>query len=346
MSGTSLDGVDLAACEFNRQDHSWTYRVLATATTPYPVELKQALLDVENGTARELAQLHTRLGHHYGKLARNFIQQNHLSPILIASHGQTIFHQPQQHYTTQIGDGAALAAVSGIPTACDFRATDVALGGQGAPLVPVGDALLYPHFDACLNLGGFANISLDNTAGQRIAFDISPANMPLNQLARQLQLEFDPDGQMARKGQLIPSLLNQLNALSFYQDLPPKSLGREWYLAHFAPLLSNHEKIEDLLHTCVHHISDQLATTLNNYAIKRVLVTGGGALNGFLMECLQQKTTAQLHLPDKTSICFKEAIIFAFLGLLRYLQTPNCWTSVSGASKNSIGGAIYLPGQE
>lgn len=340
MSGTSLDGVDLAMCHFDYSDKGWQYRIERAHTVHYSEEWRKRLKHAMQLNGLELTLLDYELGQYFGQLAKEFIRDCGIRPDFISSHGHTIFHRPSQGYTLQIGKGSAIAALTKQPVVCDFRSLDVQLGGQGAPLVPIGDALLFSDYDFCLNLGGISNISFD-MMGERQAFDICPANMPLNELASQLHLPYDADGAMARKGKVHSSLLHTLNDLSFYKHEPPKSLGKEWYDHEFYPLLkaSGHSP-EDLLATTVEHIAIQIGQVLQGWRGK-MLITGGGAWNSYLIERLQDHTEVECVVPDAHTVNFKEALIFAFLGLLRWHVQTNTLSSVTGANTDSIGGAIY-----
>jgi anhydro-N-acetylmuramic acid kinase len=343
MSGTSLDGMDLAACIFKVRNGSWEYSIEHAVTFPYDSEWKARLKSLQNADARELAKAHFDFGRLTGELAAKFHKQSGFDPLLIASHGHTIFHNPAKGYTLQIGNGAAIAAISGKPVVCDFRSTDVCLGGQGAPLVPIGDQLLFAQYDACLNLGGFSNIAFTRNS-KRIAFDICPVNTVLNKLANEPGKEFDENGSLARQGEIIPSLLDTLNSLPFYSQTPPKSLGTEWLEANFFPVLDNSSaKVINKLSTVVEHISNQIAKVISEYRITNMLVSGGGVHNKFLIESIGKSTSCDLIIPDNHTINYKEALIFALLGLLRWSGQTNCLASATGAAKDSISGAVYLP---
>jgi len=269
-----------------------------------------------------------------------FMQKYDCHPDLLASHGHTVFHQPEEGLTLQIGCGAVLAAKCNITTICDFRTTDIALGGQGAPLVPVGDKLLFNHYDACLNLGGISNISFQED-GKLTAFDISLCNMPLNALAFQLGKAYDENGAAAKQGRLYLPLFEQLNALPYFTQKGAKSLSREWYEQFFLPLLKKQDiSVYDQLRTVTEHIACQIAKYIPVNA--NVLVTGGGAKNSFLIELLQSQTTAKIILPDEKLIDFKEAVLFAFLGVLRFLERENCLNEVTGATRNCSSGCVYF----
>lgn len=340
MSGTSLDGVDLALCEFNNSGTSPEYHLSRAVTIPFKPEWKQKLRNIEAGSAEELASLDFEFGRYLGSLAKDFLKDSAVD--FISSHGHTIFHQPASGFTLQIGSGAAIAATSGFPVVCDFRSTDVALGGQGAPLVPIGDELLFSDFEFCLNLGGIANVSFQFNKMRR-AYDICPVNLILNPLAAERGLEFDKGGQLARSGRIISSLLQELNELDYYKIDFPKSLGREWVKDVMLPIIEKYrsEKLEDRLHTSVEHLALMISRSIQDGRGK-LLVTGGGAYNEYLIERLKALTSLSVVLPSSSIIEYKEALIFAYLGMLRWLGKENALSSVTGASRNSCGGAIYL----
>ncbi len=343
MSGTSVDGLDLALTHIQYDGSKTTYQLLAAETISYDRAWTLRLKQVMSLSGVELVQLNHEYGQLIGRHAADFLKRHRLECSLIASHGHTVFHQPEHGITLQTGSGADIAAITGINTVCDFRSLDVALGGQGAPLVPIGDELFFSEFDYCLNLGGIANISCHYN-GQRIAFDICPANMALNLIAEQLGYSFDKDGELASKGMLNKSLLEQLNGLS--QDhLPfPRSLGAEWFNQQFLPILKSFDlRPEDKLHTVSHHIAYQISKALIKEAntSATILVTGGGARNNYLIHLIKHYTGAAIILPDSKIIDFKEAIIFALLGFLRYNHQINTLSSVTGSSINSSGGVIY-----
>lgn len=352
MSGTSLDGVDLALCDLD----DGGYHVLAAETVPYSAEWRQRLSTLENATALEYAMAHVELGHFYGQIINKFLKDKE-RPEAIASHGHTIFHQPHLGLTTQIGDLDAIAAATGIQVVGNFRTLDVALGGQGAPLVPIGDELLFPHYDACLNLGGIANISYRSEVGgrrseaggrrleaalNRIAFDICPCNMALNRLAARLGQPYDPEGAIARRGIFNEKLNKTLENIEYYSVAPPKSLGKEWFLSDFWPMVeASSLTAEDLLCTVTHHIARQISHIVLHQNIASMLITGGGAHNAFLVELLSALLpSVDITVPDDLTINYKEAIVFAFLGYLRLTSQVNTLASVTGARCDSIGGTI------
>lgn len=343
MSGTSLDGVDLAHCTFEDTGNGYSYTIGACETIPYPKTWMNRLVTLPRATALEYAETHTAYGRYIGGLINDFVSRNRLNTDFVASHGHTIFHNPSQHYTSQIGEGAAIAAFCGLPVVCDFRTGDIAAGGQGAPLVPIGDQMLFPEFDYCLNLGGFANISM-HQAGKRIAFDIAPANIILNHIAGQEGKSYDKNGEMAASGMINHELLQTLNALGYYHILPPKSLGREWIEREILPMLTRYNVSHgDAACTFCEHIAIQITNCVDDNPDRQMLITGGGAFNTFLIQRITAHTKVKIIIPDHKTVNFKEALVFAFLGLLRMQAKPNCLASVTGAVNDVSGGAIYLP---
>lgn len=343
MSGTSLDGVDLAHCTFTGDGSDYSFSLGACETIPYPAFWIEKLKTLPSSTALDYAETHTAYGRYIGELTSEFIKKYQLETDFVASHGHTIFHNPGKKYTSQIGEGAAIAAECGLPVVCDFRTGDVAAGGQGAPLVPIGDELLFSKYDYCLNLGGFANISMQIN-GKRVAFDISPANIILNHIAHLEGKAFDENGRLASEGRIDFNLLDTLNSLNYYKTPPPKSLGREWIEKEILPLLGlANLSHADILSTFCEHIAFQIAACFPADEHKKMLVTGGGAFNTFLIDRIATHTSVELIIPEPDIINFKEALVFAFLGLLRMQAKPNCLASVTGATKNVSGGAVYLP---
>ena len=341
MSGTSLDGLDIAYCDM----YDTGFELIAAETYPYPDQWVEWLSTLEKASAYHYALVNIELGHYFGQLVNRF-RETHPGPVdLIASHGHTIFHQPNLGLTTQIGDGDAIAAETGLPVVYNFRTMDVALGGQGAPLVPVGDELLFGDYDACLNLGGIANISFRiNEDGVRLrrAFDICPCNMALNYLARLDGRPYDRNGLLARSGTVNEALLARMDNLAYYRQPIPKTLGKEWFVEEFEPLIQTSRRhLPDLLRTTVEHIANQTAWSVRGRAIERMLVTGGGAKNKFLIARLQSQIPGcHIHVPSEDIIDYKEAIVFAFLGYLRLKGRNNCLSSVTGASRDNCGGNI------
>jgi len=340
MSGTSLDGVDIALCSFKRVGEKWTFTIDAAETVAYDDNWKRILSTIHAKNAEEFAFTNVQYGKYLGNLVRDFLNKNQRTADFISSHGHTVFHQPSRQFTFQLGDGAALSVAGGLPVVCDFRSTDVALGGQGAPLVPIGDKLLFSEYDYCLNLGGIANVSFDRN-GDRVAFDVCPCNIVLNGLANEVGKNYDENGRLAASGEINDGLLQQLNRLSYYGKKSPKSLGREDVERNFIPLLvSSNLSIEDKLSTLCDHVAIQITSTVNDG--HKLLITGGGVYNEFLIKRIKHYSKAAILIPEKKIIEFKEALIFAFLGVLRWIGEINCMKSVTGATKDSIAGAVYL----
>lgn len=334
-----MDGTDLAYCHFQKQN-GWKYSIIHAETVVYPSALKEKLTNPGKLSGEDLIRLDHELGRHFGSLCRRFIQENRLEPDFISSHGHTLFHRPDESYSLQIGNGFEISAATGLPVVYDFRSADVALGGQGAPLVPVGDKFLFGEYDACLNLGGFSNITL--LGGDHLrAWDICPVNTLLNDLAGQLELDYDTGGELGRSGRVVEELVNSLNDIDYYSLSPPKSLGREYLDGSFYPVMEKFStEVRDRMASCYEHIGFQIGKTLEENQVGKVLVTGGGAKNAFLMEKIAKNTRAEITKGDAVLIDYKEALIFGFLGLLRILEETNGFSSVTGATSNSCGGAL------
>ena len=341
MSGTSLDGIDLVYVKFDERKYS-DFEILASETISYSDNWKNKLQKAISFSDEKLKELDFDYGKLLGENINHFIKKFTVVTIdFIASHGHTILHQPDKGITLQVGDGQVIADVTKQKIVCDFRTQDVKLGGQGAPLVPIGDHFLFSEYDYCLNLGGFSNVSF-KMKGKRIAFDICPVNIVLNHYANKLGLEYDDNGEIASTGRLNQQLLEQLNALPFYSQNPPKSLGFEWVKETIFPLIDALETdVSSILRTFVEHVSVQISKIIKKN--NSVLVTGGGAFNLFLMNRIQYNSNSKILLPKKELIDFKEALIFAFLGLLRFDNQVNCLGSVTGAKQDHSSGMIFLP---
>ena len=348
MSGTSLDGLDLAYCHFSKSGPTWEFSIKATKSIDYDETRRQKLLESITYGTEELLTLDREFGEFLGREAAIFIKEEGIDVDFISSHGHTVHHRPDLGFTFQIGSGQQLAVTSGFPTICDFRTKDITLGGQGAPLVPIGDQQFFDNYTFCLNLGGISNVSL-NRDGQRIAYDIGIANMLLNHLSRKLGKPFDKSGSLARSGNLDTALLNRLNSVAYYQKPFPKSTGFEWFKGEILPIIeSGSLPVPDLLHTAVHHIAEQIARQLKSHiktSNNTVLVTGGGAFNDFLMEVLRNKLAPDVEvvIPPAELVSFKEALVFALMGLLRIEGEINVLSSVTGASLDSSSGTVYYP---
>ncbi len=338
MSGSSLDGLDLALCHFALRGGRWSFTLEDARTVPYDRAFQQKLVAVMNGSALDLARLDRDLGDRIGHAALDFLIGRHVD--LIASHGHTIFHKPDEGLTVQIGHGARIAAVTGRRTITDFRSLDVALGGQGAPLVPLGERLLFPDHRAFLNIGGICNIALHG-GRDVLGYDVCIGNQALNLLAAEAGQPFDRDGAMARTGSVDEGLLKQLNALPFHHRTPPRSLGREWFDAEVLPLIKDERiALKDRMRTVVEHIALMVAGVVAA-GTEELLVTGGGAHNSFLIERIQAQTRARINVPEKGIVDFKEAVIFAFLGVRRLRGESTALASVTGARREASGGSLF-----
>lgn len=343
MSGTSLDGIDLAFVTFTK-GAKWEFQINKAETIPYSPEWKQRLTQGINLDPDNLQILDEEYTEYLAEIIIKFINKHSLKELdAVCSHGHTIKHEPENGLTLQIGNLPQLAELTGQTVVCDFRVQDVAMGGQGAPLVPVGDELLFSDYKFCLNLGGFANIST-SINGQRIAYDICPVNTVLNYYAEKLGMDFDKDGNIARSGNLNPDLLEQLEALPFYKIEPPKSLGIEYVNKEILPLLKSMEnEIPSVLRTFTQHVALQISNEIGNAPSAEVLVTGGGCFNTFLIQQIKKMTLTNLVVPAPEIINYKEALIFALLGVLKLRDETNVYSSVTGAENDHSSGVIFLP---
>lgn len=341
MSGTSLDGIDLVYVSFDVNNYA-NFDIIHAQTIPYNKEWKQLLQNAIFSSKDDLKTLDKTYGKFLGNTIQDFIKNHKIDTIdFIASHGHTVLHQPEKGVTLQIGNGKEIAKITSTKVVCNFRTQDVKLGGQGAPLVPIGDALLFSDYKYCVNLGGFSNISFKK-GDDRIAFDISPVNIVLNHYVKSFNVDFDDKGKIASTGRLNQSLFNRLNQLDFYDKKPPKSLGLEWVQENIFPVIDafNLNK-KDILRTFVEHIAYQISKNIKKEA--SVLFTGGGVFNTFLMERITFFTSITYDLPDCNVINFKEALIFSLLGMLKINNEINCLKSVTGASKNHSSGVVFMP---
>lgn len=353
MSGSSIDGLDIAFVEFQVQGGKWVYEILEAECYPYTKEWSARLKNAIHLTAKDYQLLHAEYGHYTGQQVNKFIDAHklHYKVAVIASHGHTTFHMPMQKMTAQLGDGAAIAAETKLPVVSDLRALDVAFGGQGAPIVPIGEKLLMGEYDYFLNIGGIANISVN--AETYTAFDVCPANRVLNMLANDAGMEMDEGGQLAAAGTADTQLLEKLNALDYYRQTYPKSLGNDFGTDIVYPIIKQAcIAVPDALRTYVEHIAIQVRHSLipcrANKESSRLLITGGGAMNTFLVNCIKNQLAVdgiEIVVPDSNLVNFKEALIMAFIGVLRWRQEYNVLSSVTGAARNSIGGALWT-GQE
>lgn len=346
MSGTSLDGLDLAYAELHFEYGVWHYELGPCTTLPYDTEFRERLGRAIELSPEDHARLDREYGTYLGEAALDFIRTNRLQPDAIGSHGHTSHHRPAEGVTYQLGDGAEIARITGITTVSDFRRQDVSLGGQGAPLVPIGDRLLFGSYAFCLNLGGISNISLE-AGGNRIAYDIGMANLPLNFLCGLAGTAYDVGGNMARSGKPNFTMLKQLDELEYYRIPPPKSTGLEWIKSEVFPLLlRSKSSIEDRLHTVVLHNCRQICKSILSHhpsSGSSLLITGGGAHNTFFMETLEKELDGivRLEVPEALLIDYKEALVFALLAALRLEGKINVLCSVTGSKRDSSSGSVH-----
>lgn len=340
MSGTSLDGIDIAYIEF-KTNNSCSFKIIHAETVLYTNEWKSKLSNAIALNDEALCKLDTSYTEFLADTISGFIDKYKITNLdMICSHGHTVHHRPESNYTFQIGNKETLATMLKKTVICDFRVQDVALGGQGAPLVPIGDRLLFSDYDYCINLGGFANVSTEIN-NQRIAYDICPVNIVLNHYVERLGFSYDDKGAIALKGKVVSALLNDLNNLDFYNANPPKSLGIEWVNEKIFPVIDNYNiSIEDILCTFVEHVAIQISKQLK-LSNSKALITGGGAYNDFLMSRLRANNNSEIIIPDKLLIEFKEALIFGLLGVLKFKNEINVLASVTGASKDHSSGMVY-----
>jgi anhydro-N-acetylmuramic acid kinase len=342
MSGTSLDGIDLAHIHFSIADAKWNFEILQTETVSYSIAWLNKLKVAVDFSEAQLQQLNEDYTVLLANTIKTFIAENQLQNLdAVCSHGHTILHQPQNGFTLQIGNLPEIATITGQTFVCGFRVQDVQLGGQGAPLVPIGDRILFSEFDYCLNLGGFSNVSFEQN-DNRIAFDISPVNTVLNFYANKLNLDYDDKGTISKSGKLNSDLMLELNALDYYSKSFPKSLGFEFVKETVLPMIEQYNiRTEDKMRTFTEHVALQTSLALPNKNGK-LLATGGGTYNDFLMERMQfYLPQLEIIIPDKKTIEFKEALIFALLGVLKLQGEINVLSSVTGAKEDHSSGAVY-----
>lgn len=342
MSGTSLDGVDLAHIQFKIIDEKWSFEIYECDTVAYSKNWIEELKMAVDYTEAALIRLNLDYTSLLGSIISDFISKNKIQNLdAVCSHGHTILHQPQNGFTLQIGNLPEIAKLISQIVVCDFRVQDVQLGGQGAPLVPIGDRILFSEYNYCLNLGGFSNISFEDN-GKRIAFDISPVNTVLNFYANKLGLDYDDKGIISHSGKINEDLLNELNGLDYYQKPFPKSLGFEFVKEIILPLIEKYSiSTHDKMRTFTEHITFQTAIVLNHKKGK-LLITGGGAYNDFLISRIQHHLPEiKIIIPNKKILEYKEALIFALLGVLKLRDEINVLSSVTGASKDHSSGNIF-----
>lgn len=350
MSGSSLDGLDICFAEFQEISGKWTFKILNADCINYSPELYKNLQLARTLSAKDYLLLDTQYGKYLGTAVNQFIKAHNLhhQVALVSSHGHTTFHHPESSMTHQLGNGAAIAAETGLPVVSDLRALDIAFGGQGAPIVPLGEKLLFPSTDFFLNLGGIANISIHDTESV-IAFDVCPANRVLNLLAAQINKVYDENGSCASFGKIHEPLLQELNTINYYTKDPPKSLSNEFGTEIIYPIITSYAlDVADALRTYVEHIAVQIKNSLAPYITKenaQLMITGGGAFNQFLVDRISfqlNDVSIETIVPGEEIVNYKEALIMGFLGILRWREQPTVLASVTGARKNSIGGALWL----
>lgn len=343
MSGSSLDGVDIAYVNFSHDNKTWFFQIVEAGNVPYSEYWKEQLSQAFNKNKEELKELDIEYGKYLGTITQKFINKYDMEPKLIASHGHTIFHRPEEGFTLQIGDGQEIANATGIMTINDFRTEDVEKGGQGAPLVPIGDRHLFAEYPICLNIGGIANVSYE-TENKRTAYDICMANQLLNYLAGKLGYDYDNNGKFAQQGKVSQELLNILNENPYYKQQAPKSLGREFFENVQHKLIDDSSlSVNDLLATATEHIAIQITNSTNHLDASKMLITGGGAKNRYLIERIRALSKHEIVIPETIIIDYKEALIFAFLAALKMEGKINVLSSVTGASSDSSSGKIWMP---
>lgn len=347
MSGTSMDGLDIAHVTLEEKETGkWEYSINAGITVAYEEKWRLRLSKLRHQNSMVFHKTDRYYGQFIGEQVNTFLKDNNLEAELIASHGHTVFHQPENNVTVQIGDGNSITAMTGLPVVTNFRAIDVVLGGEGAPLVGIADKYLFGEYTMCLNLGGFANISAEVNS-ERIAYDVCPCNIVLNRIAREFDQEYDVDGEIAERGSIDYDLLGDLNDVEYYSYAPPKSLGREWISSNFWGNVRNSEAHkEDKMRTLVDHIAQQIGNNIEDLtngepAGKRVYITGGGAFNKSLISHIESHTDAEIVVPNEDEVNYKEALAFALLGVLRVENKTNVLSAATGASKDSVSGSLY-----
>jgi anhydro-N-acetylmuramic acid kinase len=350
MSGSSIDGLDIAYCRIEEVGGKWNFEIEEASCIEFDEQWKQKLTNIAHASAKELLLTHAEFGHWMGKNIHQFIEEHNLTHKvhLIASHGHTVFHEPALGMTFQMGDGASIAAETQLPVVSDLRNLDVALGGQGAPIVPIGEQLFWSDYQYFLNIGGISNLTIQ-LADKFVAFDVCPANRILNLIANEMGMAFDKEGIEASKGSIKDDLLNELNDLDYYQKPYPKSLSNQFGLEVIFPIIQKYAiSNQDKLRTMCEHIAHQIAESIAPGESQKMLVTGGGAFNTFLMKLISEKLltkNVEVVIPDSKLIQYKEALVMALIGTLRWREENNVLSSVTGASRNSVGGALWM-GQE
>ncbi len=350
MSGSSLDGLDIVFVQFQENSGKWSYTIECAGCIEYSKEWIKKLESAIQLPAKDYLLLHSAYGKYTGEKVNEFIELNELQHRvnLIASHGHTTFHEPEHGMTHQLGEGATIAATTGLPVVSDLRNLDIAFGGQGAPIVPMGEKLLFPGYHYFLNIGGIANISASQD-GKFIAYDVCAANRVLNMLAATKEKTFDEDGKMAAEGEIHPGLLDELNKLYYYDRPYPKSLANNFGTDVVFPLIQSYFlRPEDALSTYSEHIAIQIKNALSPFvkvAGEKLMITGGGAFNTYLIERISAHLSfinMEIYIPGQETVAYKEALIMGLLGILRWREQNTVLASATGASRNSVGGALWL----
>ncbi len=352
MSGSSLDGVDLAYCHFSTDGKDIRYDLKIAETIPFSPSWMTRLKHLPTQNALTFVKTHTYFGHYLGELVNGFIKKHQIEVDFIASHGHTIFHAPDKRFTTQIGDGGAMAAITQRTVVCDFRTQDIAIDGEGTPIAPAADRFLFSDYDFCMNIGGIANITC-NANGKIIAFDIASANQVLNAMANILDLEYDKNGALAQQGEVNTEILAELATFDYFKNSYPKSIANAWIQTQIIPIyLAIDCPIKDKLRTAVEHLAIQVRKSIQQIIEQenfekddyQLIVSGGGALNSFLMETIQiaiQPLKVKIVIPSNEIIEYKEAVLMGLMGVLRIEERANCFSSVTGAKRDTVGGAVY-----
>jgi anhydro-N-acetylmuramic acid kinase len=349
MSGSALEGLDIIFAEFHISSGAWQYTVQAAECYPYTDDWREKIRTAGSLSSIDYLALHAEFGHYIGEQVNRFIEAHQLQykVQLVVSHGHISFHLPEKKLTAQLGEGASIAAVTGINVVSDLRVMDVALGGKGAPLFPLGEKLLFSEYACFLNIGSIANITFHEPGGV-IAFDVCPANRILNMLAAQSGKAYDDGGKMAKAGEVKPELLKILNGLEYYSMPYPKSLTSDFASDVIYPLVRG-AGVNDAMRTVVEHIAVQTANAVSQLnkggAPLKLLITGGGANNSFLVSRIQsllEPLNVEAVLPDPYIVDFKESLVVALLGILRWREENSALAEITGASRDSIGGAVWI----
>ena len=342
MSGTSLDGLDIVYVKFT-QNESWSFKIINSKTYKYEDSTTEILNEISRKSIKEIKEIDVEYSKKLAKMINEFINEFSINKIdFVSSHGHTAIHDPSNLITYQMGNLSTLSKEINQKVICDFRVQDINLGGQGAPLVPVGEEYLFSDYNSFINLGGFANIT-KKIKNKIIAYDICPINIVFNSLCNKIELEYDNNGDVAASGKINKALYDELQSLKFYSLPYPKSLSAEWVNEFIEPILSRYHKVavNDLLNTFSNHFADQIVKNIGNK--DKLLITGGGAYNNYLISRIRAQSNSKIFIPSSQIIEYKEALIFAFLGVLKDLNVNNCYSSVTGASKDHSSGKVYNP---